>query len=161
METATISDEHIILEVCQGNKEKYSEIIKRYEKKLLRYAIYLLGDEHDSKDVVQESFLKAYISLNNFNRKKKFSSWIYRIVHNESLNLLNKNKKRVILDADYKPESGENLEEDFIKRNLQEMTKRCLLQIPVIYREPITLFYLEEKKYEEISDILKIPLKKV
>lgn len=157
MEKLTISDNTIIAQVCKGDKEKYSGIIKRYEKKLLRYATYLLQDEHDSKDVVQESFIKAYISLNGFNNKKSFSSWIYRIVHNEAINLLKKHKKKISLDEDYKLESGENLEEIFVKKSLQEQTKNCVLQMPIIYREPISLFYLEDKKYEEISDILKIP----
>jgi len=157
MEKLTISDNTIIAQVCKGDKEKYSGIIKRYEKKLLRYATYLLQDEHDSKDVVQESFIKAYISLNGFNNKKSFSSWIYRIVHNEAINLLKKHKKKISLDEDYKLESGENLEENFVKKSLQEQTKNCVLQMPIIYREPISLFYLEDKKYEEISDILKIP----
>ena len=86
------SDEELVEIIKSKDKEIFAEIIKRYEKKLLRYANYLLNDSDKASDVVQESFIKAYVNLNSFNNKFKFSSWIYRIVHNEAINHINKNK---------------------------------------------------------------------
>ncbi|MDD5681357.1 MAG: sigma-70 family RNA polymerase sigma factor, partial [Candidatus Omnitrophica bacterium] len=76
------------------NKEVYAEIIKRYQTKLIRYATYITNDGSMGADAVQESFTKAYVNLNSFNIKKKFSSWIYRIVHNETMNIINKQKRQ-------------------------------------------------------------------
>jgi len=155
---SNISDEEIIMIVRSSDKEAYAEIIKRYQKKLMRYASYILNDYHMGADVVQEGFIKAYINLNGFDTKKKFSSWIYRIVHNEAMNMLSKYKKQVPMNDEVEYNSGIDLEDDFIKNELVSRTHHCLEQIPIIYKEPLSLFYLEEKSYEEISDILRIPI---
>ena len=153
-----LSDEKIVELVRKKDKELYIHIIKRYQDKLMRYASYLTGEEHNAADIVQESFIKAYVNLNGFNTKKKFASWIYRIVHNEAINLINKQKKQVSLYDDYDFDSGIDIEDEFIKKELRNRTHNCLNQMPVIYREPLSLYYMEEKSYEEISDILRIPV---
>ena len=153
-----LSDEKIVELVRKKDKELYIHIIKRYQDKLMRYASYLTGEEHNAADIVQESFIKAYVNLNGFNTKKKFASWIYRIVHNEAINLINKQKKQVSLYDDYDFDSGIDIEDEFIKKELRNRTHNCLNQMLVIYREPLSLYYLEEKSYEEISDILRIPV---
>jgi len=152
-----LSDEKIVEIVVKKDKELYVHIIKRYQEKLLRYANYLVKNESNAADIVQESFIKAYININGFNIKKKFSSWIYRIVHNEAINFINKQKKLIPLSENYDFDSGINLEEDLIKKELRKHTMNCLKQIPVIYSEPLALYFLEEKSYKDISDILRIP----
>lgn len=153
-----LSDEKIVEVVRTKDKEVYAEIIKRYQTKLIRYATYIINDEHAGADAVQESFIKAYVNLNSFNIKKKFSSWIYRIVHNETMNIINKHKKQQPIDEMTDIDSGINLEDEFIKNELINHTHYCLKKMSVIYREPLSLFYLEEKSYDEISDILRIPI---
>ena len=152
------SDEEIIIIVRSSDKEAYAEIIKRYQTKLIRYASYILNDDHMGAEVVQEGFIKAYINLNGFDTKKKFSSWIYRIVHNEAMNMISKYKKQVPMNDEIEYDSGIDLEDDFIKSELLSRTHHCLEQMTIIYKEPLSLFYLEEKSYEEISDILRIPI---
>ena len=153
-----LSDEKIIELVCKKDKELYVHVIKRYQDKLIRYANYLTGDEHNAADIVQESFIKAYVNLKGFDTKKKFSSWIYRIVHNEAMNLVGKQKKQVSLYEEKDFDSGIDIEDDFIKKELKNHTHNCLDRMQVIYKEPLSLYYLEEKSYEEISDILRIPI---
>ncbi len=153
-----LPDEDIVNLVRGKDKELFSLIIKRYQEKLLRYADYLIGDEHKAADVVQESFIKAYINLNGFDVKKKFSSWMYRIVHNAAIDAVNKNKKQIPLSEKTDFDSGVNLEDELIKKELKINAQLCLQQIPVIYREPLTLYFLEEKTYEEIGDILRMPM---
>jgi len=153
-----ISDEKIVEMIRRKDKELFVHIIKRYQDKLMRYANYLLGDEHKAADVVQDSFIKTYINLNGFDIKKKFSSYIYRIVHNEAINLIHKEKKQVSLYEGTDFESGIDIEDGFVKKELTDRTHNCLGKMPVIYREPLSLYFLEEKSYEEISDILRIPM---
>ncbi len=156
-EISKLKDEEVVVLVRESDKELYSEIIKRYESRLLRYAEYLIGDYNEASDIIQNSFIKAYIKLNSFNTKKKFSSWIYRIVHNEAMNLIIKNKKRVSIDEDFDLDSGIDLEDDVIKKELKSHARNCLKQMPVMYSEPLTLYFLDDRSYEEISDILRIP----
>lgn len=153
-----MTDEEIVSLVTKKDKELFSEIVKRYEEKLLRYAGYLVSDSHLSADIVQESFIKAYINLNGFDRKKKFSSWIYRIVHNEAMNAVKKQKKHSPIYENVDFDSGINLEDEIIIKEMRSKTHKCLSRMPVIYKEALSLFYLEEKSYEEISDILRIPI---
>jgi RNA polymerase sigma-70 factor, ECF subfamily len=157
----SLSDEKLVSRICTKNRELFSFIIKRYQDKLLRYANYLSQDENKSADIVQESFIKAFINLNSFDTKRKFSSWIYRIVHNESMNALRGNYKQFSLDENFEIDSGINLEDEIIEKELKEYVLLCLIKIPIIYREPLSLYFLEEKTYEEISDILRLPVNTV
>lgn len=159
MKVATkLSDEQLVKIIRSSDKELYAEIIERYQEKLMRYAGYIIGDENMAEDAVQDAFIKAYINLNGFNVKKKFSSWIYRIVHNEAMNMLSRQKKQIPMNEKIEHDSGVNLEDEFIKNELTSRAHHCLEQIPLIYKEPLSLFYLEEKSYEEIGDILRIPI---
>jgi len=153
-----LSDEKVVELIRREDKELYVHIIKRYQDKLMRYANYLVGDDHMASDVVQASFIKTYINLNNFDTKKKFSSYIYRIVHNEAVNLIRKQKKQISLHEDSNFDSGTNIEDDFVREEIKSLTHSCLNKMPMIYREVLSLSFLEEKSYEEISDILRVPV---
>lgn len=157
-EVPKLSDEKVVELVRTSNKELYAEIIRRYQDKLMRYAGYITGDREKGADAVQEAFIKAYINLNGFDINKKFSSWIYRIVHNEAMNIIKKSKKEQPLGDRDTFDSGIDLEDDFIKKELVNRAHRCLEKIPIIYKEPLALFYLEEKSYEEIGEVLRIPV---
>jgi len=152
-----LTDEEIVEKVRLENQEFYGYLMGRYQSKLLRYANNLVRDEHRAKDIVQEAFIKAFINLNSFNPKKKFSSWIYRIVHNEALNVLKKYHKELPMLPDFDFESTEDLEKDFSQKEIVQMVEKCLAKIPLSYSEPLVLYYIEEKTYEEIGDILKLP----
>ena len=153
-----LSDEELVIQIRTKDKERYFELVKRYQDKLMRYATYLIHDEQKAMDTVQESFIKAYVNLNGFDAKKKFGSWIYRIVHNEAMNNAKKFVKEIPLTQNMDFKSDEDPEHDFGKKEIVENTQKCLDQMPVLYSEPLALYYLEDKSYEEISDILRIPM---
>lgn len=151
-------DEEVVEKVRREDQELYSVIIKRYQDKLLRYSTHLVNDEDIAFDIVQSTFIKAFINLQGFDTKKKFSSWIYRIAHNEAMNSIKKYKKEIKLPEDFDFPSEEDITKDFeIKENITKVEK-CLKKIPLLYSEPLSLYYLDERTYEEISDILKIPI---
>lgn len=158
IDTKQLTDEEIVEKVRTSNQDLYAVIIGRYQKKLMQYAVNLIKDEDKAVDVVQESFIKAFINLNNFDTEKKFSSWIYRIVHNQAINLVRKYKKETPLLEEWDFKSDENMEEIFEKKETKEKVLKCLGEVPLLYSEPLSLFYIDEKTYEEISDILRIPM---
>lgn len=153
-----ISDEELVIKIRSENKELYAEIVNRYQNKLMRYATYLINNEEKAVDIVQEGLIKAYINLNGFNTNKKFSSWIYRIVHNEAINAVKKYHKEIPIEKDMDWVSNTNLEEEFDKKQIQEMAQKCLNEIPIKYSEPLVLFFMEDYSYEDISDILRLPM---
>ncbi|MFC1626704.1 RNA polymerase sigma factor [Patescibacteria group bacterium] len=157
-----LSDEELVELVRSKDQELYREIVLRYQDKLLRYATYLLHDEQRAADAVQQSLIKAYINLNGFDKKKKFSSWIYRIVHNESINCIKKKKREISLDANSwvkeTIQSNEDIMTDLSVKDGQIALQKCIDTLPIRYKGPLSLYFFEEKSYEEISDILKIPI---
>ncbi len=157
-DTLKLTDEEIVEKVRSNDRDLYAVIIERYKNKLLRYATNLIHDEDRASHIVQDSLVKAYINLNGFNTRKKFSSWIYRIVHNEAMNVIKKYQKEVPILDDFDFESDEDITKDFEQKETAVRVEKCLKSIPLIYSEPLSLYYLDEKSYEEISDILRIPM---
>lgn len=153
-----ITDEMLVAETRTKDKELYAYIVKRYQDKLTRYVRYLISDENRAADIVQDAFIKAFVNLNSFDTKKKFSSWLYRIAHNEAMNAVKKHRKEVPLDIDFDVPVKDGVEEEFDKKEIVQKAHKCLDQMPLMYSEPLALYYLDEKSYEEIGDILRIPM---
>src|SRR3989344_2118367 len=91
------TDEEIALSVQSGKVELFSILVKRYEEKIQRYARKVLASNDDIQDVVQDIFIKTYVNIQSFDVKRRFSPWIYRIAHNEIVNLFKRNKLRNFL----------------------------------------------------------------
>lgn len=156
------TDEELVGLVRTKDKEQYRELVVRYQMRLLRYASFLINDAESAQDVVQQAFIKAFVNLQGFDIKKKFSSWIYRIVHNEAINYLKKKKKEVLADSllleNIADSSPNNFEEIIVKKDKQQILLSSLEVLPIDYRAPLTLFYFEEKSYDEIGEILRLPV---
>ncbi len=153
-----LTDEEIVEKIINEDRQLFAEIIDRYEKKILRYIFHLTGEKQESQDIGQNVFIKAYINLKSFNKSFKFSSWLFRIAHNESLNFLKKKKYNLSLDEKIlKIEDEKKVDEEVFKKQLKSQVKKCLEKLPILYKEVIDLFYFENLSYEEISDVLKIP----
>lgn len=153
-----MTDEELVKIIRSENKELYSEIVKKYQGKLFRYANNIVRDESRTTDIVQQTFIKAFINLNGFDISKSFSSWIYRIAHNEAMNLIKKYKKEISLSPDFDIQSLDNVEDEYTKEEVTIEVKKCLKNIPLLYSEPLSLYYLEDKSYEEVGDILRLPV---
>lgn len=158
IDTEKLSDEEIVKKIQSSDQELYAIIIERYQNKLLRYANSLIKDENKAVDAVQESFIKAFVNLRSFDKGKKFSSWIYRIVHNEIVNSVKKHQKEILLPENFDQASEEDIQKEFEQKETSEVVEKCLKEMPIIYSEPLALYYIDDKSYEEISDILRLPM---
>lgn len=160
-----LSDEKLVELICSDQINLYEILIKRYQEKLLRYAYYLTNNWQEAEDIVQETFIKTYENLFRFNLKKKFSSWLYRICHNEAINFLKRKRINFIANAEiYLKEVLDNEEsslDKLIRQSNKRAVKKALQKMPLIYKEVLILYFFEEKKYEEISDILRQPINTV
>ena len=157
-----LTDEEIARLVQSGKTELFGVLIERYEAKMKRYARRFLFDYEEAEDLVQEVFLKVYINIQNFKTSKKFSSWLYRIAHNEFINAIKKKGKEPIpfFDSDLlfpHPVSKEDTIEKIDKTELRIMLDKYLNKLKPKYRESIVLYYFEELSYQEIADVLHIP----
>jgi len=104
-----LSDNELINETLK-NPNAYASIVEKYESALLRYIGRMVGDDHEIiEDIAQEVFIKTYRSLNGYNPKLKFSSWIYRIAHNLCIDYLRKNNKKNHASLDIEDEESQSL----------------------------------------------------
>ena len=138
-------------------------LMNRYEKQLLYYIRRISGlNLQDAEDLLQEVFVKTYYNLNGFDPKLKFSSWIYRIAHNQVVSEIRKIKARPLYYYEEQDlinivnslEVDNSVDKNILKDEIQGF----LANLDKKYREVLVLKYLEEKDYKEISDILKKPI---
>jgi RNA polymerase sigma-70 factor (ECF subfamily) len=160
------TDEEIAAMVQSGDLESFNFLVERYETKLRHYARKFLANTEDIKDVTQDIFIKTYINIKSFDTSKKFSSWIYRIAHNELINSLKKRDRTPLLffDADTlfpHPISREETDRKTINDETKRNLDNCLDKITPKYREPLILFYIENLSYGEIADIMHVPVSTV
>jgi len=137
----------------------YKYIIDRYEKRLLRYIQRILFiSREDAEDILQEVFIKAYRNINGYDSRYSFSSWIYRIAHNEAVSFLRKKKSSIQGSQDMEIfdnlPSDESIEDNFITELRKKEVKGLLKMLEPKYREVLVLRYFEDMEYNEISDIL-------
>ena len=161
-----LTDEEIAKIVQSGKVEPFEVLVERYEAKITRYARKFLFNFNDAEDIVQEVFLKAYVNIQGFDTSRKFSSWLYRIAHNEFINAIKKKGKEPLpfFNPDIlfpHPVSKENADKEINNKELRQMLDKCLNKLNPKYREPLTLYYFEKLSYKEIADILRIPISTV
>lgn len=147
------------------SRDAFLYIVNRYEKPLTSYIKRLTSvDDDELKDILQEVFIKTYLNLNDFNSDLKFSSWIYRIAHNHVISCYRKLKARpeghsMSIDEDGAKHLASGID-IIINTDIslaREAIGKILSAIDKKYREVLVLKFLEEKNYQEISDIMKKP----
>lgn len=156
-----MEEKEIIKKVLGGEIDVFSKLVQKYEKRIISYCYGIGGSEELAEDASQNTFIKAYKNLAGFDQNKKFSSWLFTIAHNETVNLIKKEKFNLSLDlAEWIHEiipGKTNLEEETIDEEKKNMVAKCLKNLKLIYREPVYLYFVAENSYGEISEILGIP----
>ncbi len=140
----------------------FSCLYNRYEGKMIAYIKKISSlTQEEAEDVLQEAFIKIWRNLNDYDTDLKFSSWVYRIVHNETISYWRKKKS---YGKDKQLATGEvSLKDDVVKEeegqeeDKEAKVKTLLAAMPPKYREILVLRYFEGLSYDEISDVLKIP----
>ncbi len=158
------SDQELVAAALRDSNA-YVHLVRRYQAPLSRY-VFRLGSKSgsDTDDILQEVFIKAYRNLNDYDPTLKFSSWIYRITHNEAITFFKKSSRvpQVARSEDeaeafQEIEDGTNLAEELDARFNAEMLRKAVDKLDPKYRDVLVLRFLEDRSYEEISDILQKP----
>lgn len=159
------TDEELVALTLE-NQDFFSCIVERYESKLTRYIRRIsAATREDTEDLLQEIFVKVYRNLNDFDTSFKFSSWIYRIAHNQVISGWRKTKSRPPVlkfeaDEDFLKfiAADEDVAGDVERKFTGEEVRRIISELDGKYKEVLVLKFLEGKDYQEISDILEKPL---
>jgi RNA polymerase sigma-70 factor (ECF subfamily) len=143
-----------------GDPDAFEELVVAYQGVLFHLALRMTGNREDARDLTQTVFLKAYRNLASFDHQYRFYSWIYRIMMNEALNLLDRRKPSTELDERL-PERAPGPEEDAQRRGIEEAVQCALMTLSPADRQVLVLRHFEDLSYLEIADVLGIPDKTV
>lgn len=162
-----VDDRRLIVECLQGRTAAFGELVRRYQDRLYHSVYRVVDNAEDAYDVVQEAFLNAYQSLNSFKGDAEFFTWLYRIAFNSAISL--KRKRRAVLrlewghdektgvepiDESAYSEPGSNL----ARTEDEAVLQRALNRLSPEHRAVLVLKDLEGQKYEDIAEILDVPI---
>jgi len=166
---AGVEDESAVLALArQGDSKAFSELIRRYEAKIFRLALHITQNREDAEDVLQETFLKAYEHLDQFQGNSKFYTWIVRIAVNQALMKLRKRKSDRSVSIDEGIDTGEdtvvreiaawdeNPEQRYSREELGEILDTAVQSLAPPYRTVFILRDIEELSTEETAEALDL-----
>jgi len=158
-------DERIILEEIQrGDTRKYAILVDRYKNRGLALALRMLKNREEAEEILQDAFVRAFRGLNEFRRDSTFGTWFYRILYNLCVSKVRQPVHPVdstlplddLLVQDTADENVDVLSID--DRDLFRLIESQLEELPEAYMVAVTLFYLQERTYAEISELMALPI---
>lgn len=158
-----LTDEQLVAQVLQ-DKDKFRDLVERYQHKLMRY-IFRIGGQEAGEDLLQEVFINAYQHLAGFDQSLSFSAWIYRIAHNVVISHFRKQKVRPEGNVHHDSEDilaklygQDDIEQAADTKFDADRLQKALTELKPLYRDVLVLRYFEQFEYQEISDVLRIPM---
>ena len=161
------TDELLISRFQSGDENAYVELVNRYKDKLTNFVFYFLNDEEHADDIVQETFIRLYEKKHYYKQIAKFSTWIYTIARNLANTELRKKSRTKVMylsqmnnhkkDYDLKsndPELNTKIENEFLMKEIHA----AIAKLPENYKSVVILRDIQGLSYEQISNIVGVPL---
>lgn len=155
------SDEELVIAIQGGEVFAFEQLVKRYQRKLLGFVFHIIHDEQSAQDIVQESLINLYKTIDRVDVRKKFSAYVFSIARNTAISYIRKNKKQVPLDDILVSQEEESLYDQITQAEQSHTIEEALAQVPVNYRKAIQLYYFDDLSYEEVGKTLKLPVNTV
>lgn len=152
-----LTDSELVKKAQKGNVDAFSELVRRHQHRVYNLAYRYMREASRAEDMAQEAFLKGFRLLKGFRGDCSFSTWMYKVTGSVCLTELNKRKKRG--EVELAPAHEGTYESTSAEDNDQaEIVRRCVGRLSDKYATIITLYYLEELSYEEIAQVMDIPI---
>jgi RNA polymerase sigma-70 factor (ECF subfamily) len=162
-------DSRIIQEALKGDDAAYKKLMNKYHDAIFNFIYRMVRDKHQVEDLTQEAFIKAFASLKSFNDEYAFSTWLYKIATNNSIDYIRRRKLQMYsidkpieaADSDYSfelPDETYQADKDIIRGQRAQLLNEAIAALPEKYRKVIQLRHVEERTYEEIAKQLKLPI---
>lgn len=162
-------DTKLIHAALKGNQAAYKRLLKKYHDQIFHLISRIVHNKEQVEDLTQEAFVKAFASLKNFNEEYAFSTWLYKIATNSSIDYIRKRKldtfsidKPIAMDeSEYSfelPDTTYQPDKHIIQRQRSTLIEEAINTLPDKYRRVIILRHTEERDYAEIAKILKLPI---
>ena len=157
--------DQVLVKEALARRDAFASIVARYDTRIRRYIVRLGSlDAETANDILQETFIKAYLHLNDYDPNLPFSAWLYRIARNETVSHFRKQKNRPrTMESETDLEAFGRIADDLdIEREAntsidREAVRAALDTLDLKYRDVLLLRFFEDKSYDEISDILELP----
>ncbi len=162
-----VTDEQLIARFQQGDVQAFDTLVRRYKDQLLNFVYRFVGNRSDAEDIVQETFLRVYKNKHYYKEIAKFSTWVYTIAGNLAKTELRRRKRHKIFsvsnfvneERDYDIPDKEHSPERQVDGTIKEdIIQKAIEKLPPKFKEVIILRDVQGFAYEEISQILNIPL---
>lgn len=166
-----LEEEILVKKSKEGDFEAFEELVNLHEKHVYNIAWNMLRNQEDAEEVLQETFIKAYDKLNQFEGRSKFSTWLYRIATNEALMIIRKKNPVQPVSLDEPIDDGyrtkirrelidwkENPQDIYLKKELKEKIDYIIYSLPEDYRSVFVLRDIQGFSGEKVSEILSITI---
>ena len=152
------SDFELVARAQHGDQRAFEKIIERHHDMVFAVVRSILGDRDEVEDTVQNVFIKIFRGLSGFQGRSKLSSWIYQVTRNEALNSAGRYRPEVVPVEDLAGPESAGPEEMYRDRRLRELLELYLARLEEPQRIALNLYYMGERSYNEIADIMNIPV---
>ena len=161
-QTPALADEQdraTVSRCLEGQRDAAGDLVDRYQKRVFNVALRMLDNVQDAEDVTQTVFLNAFLKLRTYNPKYRFFSWIYRMAVNESLNALKRRRRTVTLDDAVGVQAPDPPADRTAEA--REYVGKALMRLTPDDRAVVVLRHFLSFSYQEIADVLEIPVRTV
>jgi RNA polymerase sigma-70 factor (ECF subfamily) len=168
-EREQLDDRALVARILEGDRDRFTELVKRYEKRVVNYVYRITHRYEEAHDLAQEIFVKVFVALDRYDPKYQFSTWLFRIAQNSAIDALRKKSiaevpisKPAGSDEDAKErefaDTGVSPYRALKNKQLAVAIDKAVLELPPDYRELIRLRHFAELSYEEIASMKRLPL---
>lgn len=156
-------DDALLVSACKnGDQEAFSQLVQRYQRRIFNLVFRMLQNYDEACEITQETFLAAWQGLPAFRGEARFTTWLYRIAYNCSLKQLEARKRDQVLQAALQSEQtleGQDHRSTHLAQlDRQEMVQEQLSHLPPKYRIVLILRHLQDMTYEEMAEVLTMPI---
>ena len=158
-------DTELIVASKAGDQDAFAQLVQRHQRRVFNLVFRMLQQYEEANEVTQETFLAAWQGLPSFRGDARFSTWLYRIAYNCSLKQLEQRKRDIALQVAVQAEQSlqqescdERAEAEMEAHERQVLVREHLSMLPAKYRVVLVLRHLQELTYEEMAEILTMPI---
>ena len=165
----TLDDRELVERIISGETELFTDLVSRYEKRIVNYVYRIIRRYEEAHDLTQEIFIKVYMALDRYDPKYQFSTWIFRIAQNSAIDSIRK-KSLPEVSMTRPAQDGEEARpreiadegvspfRDLKNKELSAAIDAAVEELPADYRELVQLRHFGELSYDEIAELKKMPL---
>jgi RNA polymerase sigma-70 factor (ECF subfamily) len=167
--SSALTDEALVARILAGHGQDFEELVRRHQGAIHNFLLRMVRDPEEALDLSQEVFLKVFCSLERFDPRFRFTTWMYRIASNAAIDQIRKRRPWAVtsLDSPVGEESGPSREvagtsptpDQFLEaRETRSHIEDALQTLPEEYREVLLLRHQGERRYDEIARITGLPI---